>query len=61
MNSLTKFIDFDKSARIFYDNLYLNDEKLVVKVPLYFKEMNKNRVKIDVFDLTKYTYLISYD
>lgn len=58
---LSKFIDFDKSVRIFYDNLYLNDEKLVVKIPLHFKEVAKKRVKVDVFDLTKYTYLLSYD
>ncbi|MBN1215961.1 MAG: hypothetical protein JXA99_11050 [Candidatus Lokiarchaeota archaeon] len=58
---MTKFIDYDKYNRVFYDNLYLNDEKLVVKIPLQFELMNKDLFKIDVFDLTRYTYLISYE
>ncbi len=59
MKKLSKFIDFDSKVSIVYDNLYLNDEKIVIKIPLNKKV--KKKVKIDVFDLTKYTYLVSYD
>ena len=30
-NDFNKFIDFNKNNRIFYDNLYLNDAKIVIK------------------------------
>ena len=71
MIGLTRFIDFDKNKRLFYDNLYLDDYKLVVKFPLVkekektvqveIKRPERKRVKIDRFDLTKYTYILSYD
>ena len=60
--STSKFIDFDKKRRVFYNNLYIDDFKIVVKMPL-----NKNKnvlyrdIKIDKFDLGKYTYLLAYD
>ena len=59
-----KFIDFDKEHRIFYNNLYLEDFKIVVKMPCAFKDnenLNKRNFKIEQFDLGKYTYLLSYD
>ena len=67
-SSVNKFIDFDKSEYVFYDNLYLCDQKIVVKIPICKKhyaekneESNANRrVKIEPFNLTKYTYLTSY-
>jgi hypothetical protein len=67
-SSVNKFIDFDKSKNIFYDNLYICDQKIVVKIPICKKLRKKqnriadtNRdVKIERFNLTKYTYLISY-
>ena len=33
-NQLNKFVDFSKNNGIFYDNLYLNDVKFVIKMPL---------------------------
>lgn len=54
---MKKFIDFDKSVGIIYANYYMDDSKLVLKVPI-----NQNdKVKIDEFDLTKYNYLVHYD
>ena len=71
-STVNKFIDFDKTKDLFYDNLYLCDQKLVVKMPIckrihsirtsssegHRKDMRK--VKIEPFNLTKYTYLTSY-
>ena len=54
-----KFIDFDKNRRQFYNNLYLDDVKFVIKIPL-IREKGEE-LKVEKFDLTKYTYLLSYD
>ena len=67
-STVNKFLDFDKSKDVFYDNLYLCEQKIVVKIPickrLYSKtkevsEANR-KLKIEPFNLTKYTYLTSY-
>jgi len=58
---LAKFIDFDKNHKIFYDNIYLDEFKFVIKIPLYAEEESNQDIKIKKFDLTKYTYLLSYD
>ena len=52
-----KFIDFDKIKSIFYNNLYLDDYKIVVKMRLTKEE----DIKIENFDLTKYIYLLAYN
>jgi len=62
---IKKFIDFDKQNQTFYNNLYLNDIKIVIKIPLVNKEriderINRN-IKIEKFDLSKCAYLLSYD
>ncbi len=59
--TVSKFLDFDKNKRIFYNNIYLEKEKLVVKVPLTEEHRAKKDLKINRFDLTKYTFLMSYD
>jgi len=67
-SSVNRFIDFDKSKSLFYDNLYLGEQKIVVKVPICndFKSQKKpvqdfcRNPKIEPFNLTKYTYLCSY-
>jgi len=53
-----KFIDFDKKNETFYDNLYI-DGNLVIKIPL--NSNNRKKIKIEKSNLSKYTYLISYD
>ncbi len=58
MKRVNKFIDFDKKSEIFYNNLYIDGE-IVIKIPL--NSNNGKTIKIDKFDLSKYTYLISYD
>ena len=58
----SKFIDFDKYKEIFYDNLYIDDYKIVVKMPLIKKrDRFYKKIKIREFDLGRYTYLLSYD
>ncbi|MBD3342307.1 MAG: hypothetical protein GF353_24620 [Candidatus Lokiarchaeota archaeon] len=63
---MSKFIDFDKYKKVFYDNFYLDDYKIVVKIPLAKKKERKqttkkqDSVKVEKFNLTKYTYLTAY-
>jgi len=59
--SIQKFIDWDKFENIFYNNLYLENYKIVIKIPLIPKREPKNEIKIKRFNLGKYTFLISYD
>jgi len=59
--TISKFLDFDKSKEIFYDNIYLDNYRIVVKVPLTKKQKAEKEFKINRFDLTKYTFLLSYD
>lgn len=58
---MNKYIDFDKNNNIFYYNLYLKNSKFVIKIPIY-RSKNKNKkkeIKIEKFDLTKYTFLLN--
>lgn len=59
----SKFIDFDKDRKIFYNNLYLDDFKIVIKMPCVSteKDIDQNLIKIEKFDLVKYTYLLTYE
>ena len=67
--SINKFIDFDKKKKLFYDNIYFDDYKICVKIPLSEDEGIKKKTKVRIekeikvkkFDLVKYTYLLSYD
>lgn len=57
-----KFIDYDKGKKIFYNNLYLDEFKIVVKIPLSCKSKKKKKddIKVKKFNLERYTYLLSY-
>ncbi|MHA2399271.1 MAG: hypothetical protein ACXADU_10345 [Promethearchaeota archaeon] len=57
---LRKFIDWDKFKNVFYNNFYLENYKIVIKMPLIPKKDKKSDIKIKKFDLEKYTYLCSY-
>ncbi len=60
-SSARKFLDYDKYKKIFYDNIYLDEFKIVVKMPLFSIEISqKEDIKIKKFNLEKYTYLLSY-
>ena len=59
-----KFIDFDKQKEIFYDNIWIDEQKLVIKMPLTrknYSDKDPNNFKIEEFNLVKYTYLLAYD
>ncbi|MFO8019674.1 MAG: hypothetical protein R6U96_13695 [Promethearchaeia archaeon] len=58
-----KFIDFDKRHHVFFDNLYVEDLKIVIKHPLIVGQHNKTDIpdlKVEKFNLTKYTFLTPY-
>lgn len=57
---IKRFIDFDKDANIFYNNLYLNDFKIVLKIPLIEKENSQPEIKIEKFSLVNDIYLTSF-
>jgi len=62
-NQLNKFVDFNKNNGIFYDNLYLNDVKFVIKMPLpdLKKELLIDNIRIEEFNLTNSIFIFNYD
>jgi hypothetical protein len=56
-----KYLDWDKFENKFYNNLYLDEYKIVVKIPLIKSDNIEEDIKIKKFDLEKYTFLVSYD
>ena len=59
--SFTMFLDWDKYKNRFYNNFYLDDYKFVIKMPLLTEKKNRDKLKIKKFNLTRYTYLVSYE
>ena len=59
--TISMFLDWDKYKNCFYNNLYLEDYKVVIKIPLIKDKPKKNDLKIKKFNLAKYTYLVSYE
>jgi len=57
---IQKFIDWDKNKNKFYNNIYLENCKLVIKMPLIPREESVEDIKIKKFNLEKYTFLINY-
>ncbi|NVM45277.1 MAG: hypothetical protein HWN79_10195 [Candidatus Lokiarchaeota archaeon] len=59
--SISMFLDWCKYKNIFYNNLYLEDYDWVIKIPLIPQgSETQDDIKLKKFDLTKYTYLLSY-
>ncbi|MHA2288040.1 MAG: hypothetical protein ACXABG_04555 [Promethearchaeota archaeon] len=59
--SISRFLDWCKYKNIFYNNLYLEDYDWVIKMPLIPRgSETRDAIKLKKFDLTKYTYLLSY-
>ena len=59
--TISMFLDWDKYKNCFYNNLYLEDYKLVIKIPLIKDKPRRDDLKIKKFNLAKYTYLVSYE
>ncbi|KKL25125.1 hypothetical protein LCGC14_2408420, partial [marine sediment metagenome] len=55
--------DYDRIEQIFYDNLYFDKSGFVLKIPLLslIRQISKDDIKIEKFDLTKYTYLLHHE
>jgi hypothetical protein len=60
-DNINMYIDWDRYKNRFYNNIYLEDCKFVIKMPLLPQKHSQMDIKIKKFNLTKYTYLISYD
>jgi len=62
-NRFNKFVDFSKNNGIFYDNLYLNDVKFVIKIPLpdLKKEILIDKIRIEEFNLANSIFIFNYD
>ncbi|MFX1494860.1 MAG: hypothetical protein ACFFBZ_11310 [Promethearchaeota archaeon] len=58
--NLKKFLDYDKSIHQFYENIYLKEQKLVLKIPLNLNKEKQSDIIIEPFDLAKHTYLVAY-
>ena len=60
-----KFIDFDKKKGMFYDNIWLDEQKIVIKMPItsesYSEKYPNLDFKIEEFNLANYTYLLAYE
>jgi len=59
--NFNEFLDFDNNNQVFYYNVYLKDYKLTIKIPISEskKEKHMENIKIEKFDLTKYTFLLN--
>jgi len=59
--SIQKFLDWDKFKNVFYNNIYMKNCKMVIKMPLPLRKGLEDKIKIKKFKLEKYIFLISYD
>lgn len=57
---MSLFLDFDKEEEIFYNNMYLEEYKIVIKMPINKDEDSKKHLKVEEFNLANYTYLLDY-
>ncbi len=55
-------IDYDQIEQIFYYNIYFEISDVVLKIPLIslIKQISRDEIKIEKFDITKYTYLLHH-
>lgn len=58
-----KFLDYDKIEGICYDNIYIEEHKIVLKIPLFTLSENRTnaKLKIEEFNLENYTHLLNYE
>jgi len=58
---MDKFIDFDKRKGLIYDNLWLDQENIVIKMPLAYTDeaFTTLDIEIEEFNLTN-SYLMHY-
>lgn len=59
------FLDYDDETRLIFVNIYSDAKNLVIKIPVVWVDGPNppERIRefyIEPFDLTKYTYLLTY-
>ncbi len=54
------FLDFDKKKELFYNNYWIDDEKVVVKMPIQEGKEKEKDIKIEEFNLSSHVYLLAY-
>ena len=57
--NFNKFLDFDYNNNVVYYNLFLNEDKFIVKIPILTrpeKQRNSKEIKIEEFSLLDYSY-----
>jgi len=59
--SIRGYIDFDKQDAHYYNNMYLDEFNVVIKMPLFEPEKTEEIAIIDRFDLWNRIFLLSYD
>jgi len=59
--SIRGYIDFDKRDARYYNNLYLEEHNIVIKMPLFEEEKTEEIATIDKFNLINRIFLLSYD
>lgn len=57
-DDLSKYLDYNKNDDQYYNNLYLDEYKLVVKIPLLETEKS-DEFKIERFSLVNKIYITS--
>ena len=60
-HSIKQFIDFDRNNKIFYVSYYLDEYKIVLKIPMVLDRIQDVDIKIDNFNIGKYIYLTHID
>ncbi|MFX1238453.1 MAG: hypothetical protein ACFFAS_05080 [Promethearchaeota archaeon] len=58
---MNRFIDLEQDKDILYDNIYMNEYKIIIKMPLYNAEGILGEIKHDTFDLAKSKIFIPYE
>ncbi|MFX1273711.1 MAG: hypothetical protein ACFFBP_11360 [Promethearchaeota archaeon] len=58
---MNKFLGFKKQQKQISNNLYMEDLKLVIKLPLIGENKDDMSIKAEEFDLTGYNIFIPYE
>jgi hypothetical protein len=57
---LRMFIDYDKEKEKFFNNIYIENYRVVLKMPFIQNEDQQKNIKIDKFNLNDFIYICDY-